>query len=151
MEKFYSVRQVVHFAVALEQASQEFYRRLADSIQEPGVRAYVLNLVQEEMLHEQVLCNAIDIHTESLALTSVTQNEVAAYIQAAAIPEPFDYKSAVRLARDKENASRMLYSILAASTQNSILKDLFEVLERQEVTHYVYFAKEYMRIDLGEN
>lgn len=151
MEHFYTVRQVIHFAIALERASQDFYRRLADFTEEPSVKNYLRALVHEETLHENALRDAIDAHSESLMSATVLQKEVAAYIQAVKLPEPLDYKNAVRLARDKENASRMLYSVLAATTENSILENLFLYLEQQEIVHQTYFEKEYARISIGQN
>lgn len=150
MEQFYTARQVVRFAISLEQASQQFYRRLAAGA-EPAINTYLLQLAEEESLHEQSLRNAIDTSGEDLSAASVSPKEVDAYIQAVKLPEPFDYLSAVRLARDKENASRMLYSVLAASTDNPALEGLFLYLEQQEMAHQLYFEKEFARISIGRN
>jgi rubrerythrin len=151
MEQFYTVRQVVQFAIALEQASQQFYRKLAAEAEVSSVRDYLMGLVYEEALHENALRNAIETHGQDLASASISQNEVAAYIQAVKLPEPLDYIHAVRLARDKENASRMLYSLLAGTTDNPILENLFLFLEKQESEHQAYFEREYTRISIGQN
>jgi rubrerythrin len=151
MEQFYSVRQVVHFAIALERASRQFYHRLAAEAAEPPVRTYLLKLADEETLHENALRHAIDSAGDDPLSATVSQKEVVAYIQAAKLPDSLDYKSAVRLARDKENASRMLYSVLARVTDNPILENLFLYLEQQETEHQLYFEREYARISIGQN
>lgn len=151
MEPFYTVRQVIDFAIVLEQASQRFYRRLAEKVSDSSVRDYLLGLSGEELLHENALRDAINTSAKESLSAVVSQKEITAYIEAVRLPDPLDYKSAVRLARDKENASRMLYSVMANTTDNPILENLFLYLENQETGHMAYFEKECLRINIGQN
>jgi len=151
MEQFYTIRQVVHFAITLEQASQHFYRHLAQHTDVLPVKLYLQKLADEEALHEEALKKAIENSPDALSSVTISKSEVAAYIEAVKVPDPLDYKGAVRLARDKENASRMLYSILAGIAENPILENLFLYLVQQETEHKEYFETEYSRITLGQN
>lgn len=151
MEQFYSIRQVVHFAISLEQASQQFYRHLAQHADLLAVKLYLQKLADEEALHEEALKKAIEISPDAMSSVTISKSEVAAYIEAVKVPAPLDYKGAVRLARDKENASRMLYSILAGVAENPILENLFLYLVQQETEHQEYFETEYSRINIGRN
>ena len=55
--------------------------------------------------------------TEYLA-PIISTKDMDRYIEAMNIPEPLDYKEAIKIARDKENASRMLYTILSARSSS---------------------------------
>ncbi len=151
MEQFYTIRQVIRFAITLEQASQHFYRHLAQQAEAVAVKAYLQQMAEQEALHESALKKAIDASADETMPETVSKSEVAAYIQAVKLPDTLDYKSAVRLARDKENASRMLYSILAGVVENPTLENLFLYLEQQEQEHQEYFEKELIRISIGQN
>jgi rubrerythrin len=151
MEQFYTVRQVVEFAISLEQASQQFYRRLAAGAVEPAIKGYLLQLAEEESLHEAALRGVLDALADEGVSGAISPQEIDAYIQAVKLPEPLDYLSAVRLARDKENASRMLYSVLAGATDDPVIEKTFLYLEQQEIGHLLYFEKEYARLSIGRN
>ncbi len=150
MEHFYSIAEIIEFAISLERASQQFYEKLVSFADEPSVREFLLDLIGQEKMHEAALREAVETAEEAID-GRVPQQEVAAYIQAVKLPPALDYKVAVRIARDKEKASRMLYSILAGATESPTLKKVFVFLARQEAEHQAYFEKEYARIHIGQN
>jgi rubrerythrin len=150
MNDFRTVQDVLKFAITLEQASQKFYRRLAEQTQSPSVRHFLLEMVAEETAHENQLRDMIEGGWQILA-QQISTDEMDAYIDAMAIPEPLGYKEAVKLACDKEKASRMLYTLLSAATDHPGLTGLLRKLSLQEQGHQTYFEREYRRITVGEN
>ena len=149
MFEFETSEDVLSFAVSLEHISQDYYRQLAGQVTDAGVRSFLLEMVAQEVLHEEALRGMLD--AGDLLLTTVPADEIAAYIETLKIPDTLDYKKAVKVALDKEQASRMLYTILAGLTVDPALKDLLSVLARQELEHKQFFEKEYQRICLSEN
>lgn len=150
MKEFRTVQDVVKFAITLEQASQNFYRRLAEQTQSPSVRHFLLEMVAEETAHENQLRDMITGGWQIL-IQEISSDDMDRYIDAMTIPEPLDYKEAVKIARDKEKASRMLYTLLSGVTDHPQLTGIFRKLALQEQAHHDYFEQEYRRICVSEN
>lgn len=150
MPDFYSVQDVLSFAICLEQISQEFYRNLSKKTHTPSVSRYLEMLVKEEQLHEQHLKQLLDEQGIAADL-SVSAQEVQCYIQAMDVPAELDYKKAVKLAMDKEKAAQMLYSVIAGVVDDPELKTLFQTLSEQEQNHMKFFEKEYRHICITQN
>lgn len=149
MFEFQSVRDVIQFAISLEQVSQQFYVELAETVTDPGVHQFLLDMSLEEAMHEQQLRALLD---GGEAMTEpIDSGEVQSYVQAMRIPDELDYKKAVKVAYDKEKASQMLYLILSNSVKAGHIKRLLLLLSKQEQRHKEFFAKEYDRVCLSEN
>lgn len=150
MPDFYSIQDVLTFAIHLEQASQEFYRRLSRTVDSPSVARFLAELVKEEELHEQRLAKLL---TEAGGITQqqISSSQVDSYIQAIHVTESLGYKEAVKLAMDKEKAAQMLYSVIAGVMEDPILADVFRQLSAQEKTHRQFFENEYQQICISEN
>lgn len=150
MFEFETIRDVLSFAVSLERISQDYYRQLVTQVADEGVKDFLREMAAQEAIHEQQLRALIE-GGDSVPATRVPPEEIAAYVETLQVPVETDYKKAVKLARDKENASRMLYTILAGLTADARLKQLLLQLAEQEQQHKEFFEKEYQRICIGEN
>lgn len=150
MPDFYSIQDVLSFAIRLEQASQAFYRQLSRKAHNPSVAQFLTTLVTEEKLHEVQLQRLLNERGAVLD-KSISAEEVSRYVQAMDVSESLDYKEAVKLAMDKEKAAGMLYSVLAAVMDDKTLEEMFLLLSKQEKAHKEFFEKEYRRIRTSEN
>ena len=52
MPDFYTIQDVLSFAIRLEQASQEFYQQLSRKAHNRSVSRFLVSLVTEEQLHD---------------------------------------------------------------------------------------------------
>lgn len=150
MTDFYSIRDTLSFAIRLEQASQDFYHHLSQIIDSPSVARFLQTLINEESIHEHQLRQLL-MEVDAISEPLITSKEIDGYVQAMQIPKSLDYKEAVKLAMDKEKAAQSLYTIIAGTTNNDLLKEAFRQLALQEKNHHDYFKKEYQKICLGEN
>ncbi|MHC4287898.1 MAG: ferritin-like domain-containing protein [Planctomycetota bacterium] len=150
MPDFYSIEDVLSFAIRLEQAAQEFYRLLSQKSHNQPVAQFLRTLVAEEELHESQLRQILDERGDALN-HSISAEEVNRYVQAMNVSESLDYTNAVKLAMDKEKAAEMLYSVLAGVIDDNTLKEMFLLLSKQEKAHKKFFEKEYRRIRVGKN
>lgn len=150
MPEFYTIQEVLSFAIRLEQASQEFYRQLSGKVTQEAVSQYLLRLVHEEELHEAQLQLLLDEQGGTLD-RSISADEVKGYVEAMDIPQELNYAAAVKLAMNKEKSAQMLYSVLAGIMEDKSLKDIFLLLSAQEKAHRAFFEKEYRRIHIAEN
>ena len=150
MPDFYSIEDVLSFAIRLEQAAQEFYRLLSQKSRNQPVAQFLMTLVTEEKLHEAQLQQILN-ERGGVLNQSISAEEVNRYVQAMKVSESLDYTSAVKLAMDKEKAAEMLYSVLAGVMDDATLKEMFQLLSTQEEKHKQFFEKEYRRIRVGKN
>jgi rubrerythrin len=150
MPDFYSIEDVLSFAIRLEQASQEFYRQLSPKTPRPSVAQFLMTLVAEEKLHEAQLQQLLNDQGGVLN-KSISAEEVNRYVQAMDVSESLDYKRAVKLAMSKEKAAQMLYSVLAGVMDDKAIEEMFQMLSTQEKAHKEFFEKEYRRIRMSEN
>lgn len=150
MPDFYSIEDVLSFAIRLEQAAQEFYRLLSQKSQNQPVAQFLMTLVAEEKLHEAQLQQILN-ERGGVLNQSISAEEVNRYVQAMNVSESLDYTNAVKLAMDKEKAAEMLYSVLAGVMDDATLKEMFQLLSKQEKAHKKFFEKEYRRIRVGKN
>lgn len=150
MQDFETVEDVLKFAISLEQASQRFYEQLSGQVLDPSVVEFLQDMATQEMYHEQQLREMLE-NGQYLVIAPIPEKEIKAYVNAMKVPDEMDYKRAVKVARDKENASRMLYSILSGLAEDPLLRKLFMRLADEELKHKKFFDQEYERICLGEN
>jgi rubrerythrin len=150
MTDFQTLQDVIDFAIALEQASQKFYERLAHQTSSRSVQHFLLEMVTEEKVHETQL-RAMIANGGDILSSEISSRDMDHYIDAMNIPDPLDYKQAIKIARDKENASHMLYTILAGLVKETELHSMLELLARQEKNHHDFFVRQYRRICVQEN
>ena len=150
MPDFYSIEDVLSFAIRLEQASQEFYRQLSKKSHHQSVAQFLMTLVTEEQLHESQIQQILN-ERGAVLNKSISAEEVDRYVQAMGVPESLDYKEAVKLAMDKEKSAQMLYSVLAGAIGDETLEEMFRLLSAQEKAHKEFFEKEYRHICVSEN
>ena len=112
MPDFYTIQDVLSFAIRLEQASREFYQQLSWKTHKRSVSQFLMSLVKEEQLHKAKLQKLLD-DQEGVLGKSISAKEVSRYVQAVHVPESLDYKEAIKLAMNKEKSAQMLYSIVA--------------------------------------
>ena len=148
--EFRTVRDVLIFAISQERMSQQFYHELSECADDPGVREFLLEMSHEEALHEEQLRSLVEDEAEDLT-GEISPEEIHSYIQSMDTPDELDYKKAVKIAYNKENASQMLYSILSGVVESEPVRQLLLALSKQEKKHKELFAKEYNRIQLSEN
>lgn len=135
MPDFYSIQDVLSFAIRLEQASQEFYRHLSRKAHNPSVAQFLTTLAAEEELHEAQLQRLLD-ERGAVLNKSISAEEVNRYVQAMDVSESLDYKGAVKLAMDKEKAAQMMYSVIAGvMVGDKTLEEMFLLLSAQEKGH----------------
>ena len=150
MFEFQTVLDVLNFAISQERMSQQFYYELSGRADDPGVQEFLLEMSHEEALHEEQLRSLVEEGAAALN-SEISPEEIQSYIQSMDAPDEMDYKKAVKIAYNKENASQMLYSILGGMVESEPVQQLLQRLSKQEKKHKEFFSREYNRIQLSEN
>jgi rubrerythrin len=143
VKQWNSIDDALVFAIGEEQAAADFYTRLANSAQVPGMKKALEEFAQEEMMHkaklEAIRAGGIFISTPR----TVPDLKIADYTIDISPDVDLDYRSALIVAMKKEKAAYKLYTDLAANAPNEALKRTFLTLAQEEAKHKLRFEVEF--------
>ena len=142
MIEFHNFEDVLDFAILQEKAAQEFYTKLAGEVLDPEVRLFYKTLIQEEQQHEMKL-RELKRFGYDLVEPNIEMLKDSGYLDAMPISPEVTFAEAVRYAIKKERSARMLYRTLGKMCERDELKQLFNELAEQELSHAEYFRTEY--------
>ena len=143
MDKWQSIDDILDFAIGEEQATFEFYTRLASQAAASDMRATFESFANEEMKHK-VKLEAIKLGgTLRPAKGPVMDLRIADYLVDVPASPGLDYRTALVLAMKKEKAAFKLYSDLATSADDENVKGTFLALAQEEAKHKLRFELEY--------
>ena len=151
MRKFESVDEVLDFAVSNEISAQKFYLALADRMDRPTMKEVFCEFAAEEKRHEETLLRVKQGHQLEAAADKVRDLRIGDYLVEADAGPAMSYQEALILAIKREQASMILYSDLASSTEDRQVRRLFEGLAQEEAKHKLRFETEYDEHVFKEN
>jgi len=142
--KFWSMNEVLDFAVAREVEANEFYREMAGRVEKPAMKKVFEEFAREERGHKAKL-EAVkrgEYVFESQAGPAQGLG-LAEYLVAGELTPDMSYTEALVLAMKKEKASYKLYLDLAALAGDAGTTNLFLALAGEEAKHKLRFEIEY--------
>lgn len=151
MKKFDSVDDVLDFAINNEIRANKFYLELAEKMDRPAMKEAFLEFAAEEKKHEQMLLRIKEGHRLDAAAEKVKDLQIGDYLVDAETSPTMTYQEALILAIKREKAAMMLYTDLAASTDDGQLQRLFQGLAQEEAKHKLRFETEYDEHVFKEN
>jgi rubrerythrin len=138
-----SIDEALTFAIGEEQAAADFYARLAQRANVPGMKQALLSFAQEEMSHKTKL-EAIRAGGRFLSTPQeIADLKIADYVVNVTPDPDMSYRDALIVAMKKEKAAFRLYSDLAASAPDEALKKTFLGLAQEEAKHKLRFEVEF--------
>lgn len=147
--KFKSLRDILSFAMAKEQSSVQFYKRLADRVQKQEATAVFENLANQEEEHiEAIKLEMLKLgYTVPEASSSDDVAEVSLEMDEQA--EEMGYFDALRLAIQKERAAFKLYAQLLAMAEEPDAQKMFIELAEEEMRHVLQLEREISAMSYG--
>jgi rubrerythrin len=143
VKKWNSIDEALAFAIAEEQAAADFYMRLAQRTNVPGMKQALLSFAQEEMSHKAKL-EAIQSGSMFVAAPQkIADLKIADYVVDVTPDPEMSYRDALIVAMKKEKAAFRLYIDLAASVPDEAVKKTFLALAQEEAKHKLRFEVEY--------
>jgi rubrerythrin len=143
MSKWRSFDEVLDFAIGGEEASVEFYTRLAEQMKSPRMRTVFRDFAQEEMRHKEILLKVKAGGAFEPAQEEVLDLKIADYSVDVEVGQDMDYQAALVVAMKKEKAAFRLYTDLAARTGDEKLRATLLALAQEEAKHKLRFEVEY--------
>jgi rubrerythrin len=125
---------VIKGAIAQEEVSHDFYRRLADVVQQADTKETFQYLAQEELEHKHFLEGCIT--PKGCKLVGEPQDvHLAEMFEAPAIDKDMTPKEALVVAMKQEEAAHRFYQSLAAMQPPGEIRDFLEKMARMELGH----------------
>jgi len=139
MEKgFQSLAEVIDFAVRREEEAHNFYKSLAEKIDDPFLQQLFKEFAEEEAKHQKTLLE-LDATGIERIFRNITQEidnlNIAARVQEVPPDTQLDLKQALILAMKREDKSHQLYSLLGELSTDETISLLFVGLAQEEARH----------------
>lgn len=144
MGKVDSDEDILEFAIFRENEAHNFFLALASRVKDPQMRKVFEDLAAEELEHKEKLELEI-IKTGKTVSTEQTPPRPASEYIITDSPSQLDidYKDALLLGMEKEEASFRTYVNLIPSVKDEQSREVLLALAQEEVKHKLRFETEY--------
>lgn len=144
MGKLSSDEEILEFAISRENEAHNFFLALANRVQDPQIRQLFEDLAAEELEHKAKLELEIMKTGRTVSTEQKPPRPESEYIIS---DDPskldIDYKDALLLGMEKEEASFRIYVKLIPSVQDERSREVLLALAQEEVKHKIRFETEY--------
>lgn len=145
MIQFKSIEEILHFALAKEQSSQQFYLDLSQAVSSPVAQGVFTALANEESRHiESVETELFKMgYTLRKETAQPRETEPSGRLTLDDEAKQMTFLDALRLAMEKERAAFRLFAELMAVTEEPEAREVLAELAEEEVRHLLRLEKEY--------
>ena len=144
MGKVKTDEEILEFAIFREIEAHNFFLALADRVKEPQMREVFEDLAAEELEHKAKLELEILKTGKTVSIEQQSPRPASEYIIS---DDPsqldIDYKDALLLGMEKEEASFRIYVNLIPNVHNEQSREILLALAQEEVKHKLRFETEY--------
>ncbi len=130
-----SVSDVVNFAIEKEEKAMEFYRKCADRAQNPGIKKFFEEMIEEERGHRNMLRDLDSLNLEGVKLSQVEDLRISDYLVDVSFKDDLSYQEALTIAMKKEEKAHAFYSAWKTKCMSDKAAKLFQILENEEAKH----------------
>jgi len=144
MAGFDSVDEILEFAIAREIEANEFYRFLANCVENPAMGELILDFAAEELEHKAKL--ELELLKRGRVVTepeNLADFDIANYKVDAGDYSHMDYPELLGLAIRKEDTAFRLYVVLAGMASDTESQEVLMALAQEESRHKILFETEY--------
>lgn len=146
-----SFAEVVRFAIEKEIEAHDFYVAASETVRRANVKEMLLDLARQEDGHRRRLEGLDPARMPEAGAKPVPDLKIADQMDNDEVTPDTDYQEVLTIAMKREEKAHNLYSILASNSTEPELKELFEVLARDEARHKLALEKEYDEHVLTDN
>ncbi len=149
--EFNSVEEVLDFAIESEQSASDFYRDLADKVDNPNISRMFMGFAGEEMGHKKKLEAIKSGKILQTDKRNVLNMKIAETLQPVEPHEDMNLQEALVVAMQREKEAFLLYNALAGAASDENVRATFEMLAQEEAKHKLRFEVEYDEMVMSEN
>lgn len=148
-EGFQTFAEVIEFAVRREEEAHQFYKDLAQKIDDPFLQQLFSEFAEEEAGHKQTLLD-LDSHGIERIFTNITDDvknlNITSQVNDIVSDAHLNLQQALILAMKREDKSRQLYSLLGELSEDDAISLLFVGLAKEEARHRHRIEKAYQTL-----
>jgi rubrerythrin len=143
--KFASLNDVLTFAIRKEHDSRELYMMFRDLVKDPGAKALLEDLANQELGHKNLLEHALKKANVELigGKKEVKDLHLSDYMITEDIAPDSTPQKVMLFAMKKEQESYSMYNMLLGNYEGTELDDLFARLAQEEMHHKEILEREY--------
>ncbi|MCK4665407.1 ferritin family protein [Candidatus Dependentiae bacterium] len=144
-------KDAVNFAIEKEKDAQTLYTRCKEIANNNSVKKMFQELIEQEKGHEEML-RALDLEAiKESSEKEVEDLKIGDFLEETPFTPDVTYRDALVMAIKREEKAKELYEILAKSSVDSDVKNLFSRLSTEEAKHKHKLEIEYDENILSEN
>jgi rubrerythrin len=142
---FASLNDVLTFAIRKEHDSRELYLMFRDMVKDPGAKALLEDLANQELGHKNLLEHALKKGKLELigGKKEVKDLHLSDYMVAEDIGPDSTPQNVMLFAMKKEQESYSMYHMLLGNYEGTEVEELFSKLTREEQHHKEILEREY--------
>ena len=151
MTEALTTREILEYAISLEQRSVILYTDLASSVQNGAIRKVFLEYAEEEMAHRKKLEDVLEGERQFDVAAEVADMKISDYSVPVVLSNTPSYQDILLFAMQQEKQAFRLYMDLSERVSESEFKALFRALAQEEARHKLRFEIEYDEYVLTDN
>ncbi|MCQ4575067.1 MAG: ferritin family protein [Candidatus Brocadiales bacterium] len=130
-----TVDDVIKVAIEKEENAYNLYRGMLDKINDPGAKAMVSKLAEEERSHKNAL-ERLDLKKlQKLGSKKVEDLKIVEYLQDRVITDTSSLQDVLVFAMKREKEAHEFYSRFASEMPDLEVKNILEALAQEELKH----------------
>ncbi len=130
-----TINEILKWAIAQEDHSYKVYNGIIDKIEDPGAKAMLSQLAEEELGHKESLERLDPSKLKDVHPQKIQDLKIAEYLKDRALTEVSTLQDVLVFAMKREKEAHEFYTKLATAVSDSEVKDLLELLAKEELRH----------------
>jgi len=143
--KFTSLNDVLTFAIRREHDARELYMMFRDMVKDPGAKALLEDLANQESGHKNLLEHALKKENIELigGKKEVRDLHLSDYMVTEDIGPDSTPQNVMTFAMKKEQEAYNMYQMLLGNYEGTEIEDIFSRLSQEEMHHKEILEREY--------
>ncbi|MFN3468031.1 MAG: ferritin family protein, partial [Candidatus Brocadiales bacterium] len=130
-----TVEEVLKWAIEREDNAYKTYRSVLNKIEDPGARAMISQLADEELGHKTALQKLDPSRLRDVHPQKIQDLKIAEYLKNRALTEVSSLQDVLVFAMKREKEAHEFYTRLAAAVSDPEVKNILELLAQEELRH----------------
>ncbi len=132
---FISLKEVIEFAVELEEGAYQRYKRAAELTESPAARKMFEELAQEEATHKEVFSKVDPDKIEEVNICKIPEATIGKYLKDVPFHPQMSYQEILTFALKAEENAYQLYKTAAGMTEDPRLQKTLLTFAEVELGH----------------
>lgn len=132
---FISLKEVIEFAVELEEGAYQRYKRAAELTESPAARKMFEELAQEEATHKEVFSRVDPDKIEEVNICKIPEATIGKYLKEVPFHPQMSYQEILTFALKAEENAYQLYKTAAGMTEDPRLQKTLLTFAEVELGH----------------